>query len=255
MDFKHEASGDFWNRLETNNPDVITKWAERLTREEGYQIQLELSDRLADVGNSRAGWKVATISKILQEQLGSSEPFFGSVRKKTVFEKGYELPMSRYLGPHVETEICFKVAQGIETAYTAEDVRKAVECCYPAFELIEKRLPVRGRGTGLADNAEHKAIVLGAPVKVTPGLALNQETATLRINDHEMGIGSGSAILGDPINSIVWLNNKLREFGRNLKPGELVMTGSIIRQHPLQSGDRVSATFSTLGEVFIRVVD
>jgi 2-keto-4-pentenoate hydratase len=255
MAFGHQATEDFWNRLETNDPSLVHKWAGRLSFEEGYNIQLEIADLLSDAGNARAGWKVATINKVLQEQLGTDQPFFGSLRQKAVYKTGYELPFSKYIEPHVETEICFRVADGIETAQTAEDIRKAIDYCYPAFELIEKRLPVRGLGVGLADNAEHKAIVLGAPVAVTPELTFNRETASLHINGRQMGVGSGSQILGDPINSILWLNNKLREFGRSLRPGEFVMTGSLIRQFPLHPGDTVSAKFSTIGDVAIRVTE
>jgi 2-keto-4-pentenoate hydratase len=250
--FKHEAIEDFWARLQPNGSFPV-KWEGRLSVDEGYNIQFELADRLSRAGNARAGWKVATVNKVLQEQLGVTEPFFGSVRQKTVYQSGYVLPASIYIKPHLETEICFRVTAGIETATTAEQVRGAVDYCYPAFELVEKRCPVYDLGVALADNAEHAAIVLGAPVKVTPGIAFGQEAATLVINNEEMGSGSGAAILGDPINSILWMNNKLRQFGRTLKPGEFVMTGSLIRQFPLKPGDIVAARFSTIGDVAIQV--
>ena len=252
MTFKHEAIQDFWDRSQRNDPFPV-KWAGRLSVEEGYNIQFELADRLGRVENARAGWKVATVNKVLQEQLGVTEPFFGSIRQKTVYQSGYVLPASTYIKPHVETEICFRVTGGIETAKTAEDVRKAVDYCYPAFELVEKRCPVYDLGVALADNAEHAAIVLGPPVKVTPDIAFDKEAAALFINNEEVGSGSGAAILGDPINSVLWINNKLREFGRTLKPGEFVMTGSLIRQFPLKAGDVVSAKFSTIGGVSIQV--
>jgi 2-keto-4-pentenoate hydratase len=252
MSSEHEATQDFWNRAQANEPFPV-KWAGRLSVEEGYRVQFELADRLANSGNARAGWKVATVNKILQEQLGVTEPFFGSVRQKTVFQSGYELPASTYLKPHVETEICFHVMNGIEDATTPEAVRNCLDYCYPAFELVEKRCPVMDLGVALADNAEHAAIVLGAPVKVSSEMAFDAETVSLFINGQEVGTGIGSAILGDPVKSVLWMNNKLRQFGRTLMPGQFVMTGSIIRQFPLNAGDIVEAKFATIGRLRIEV--
>jgi len=39
-----------------------------------------------------------------------------------------------------------------------------------------------------------------------------------------------------------------------LVPGQLVMTGSVIRQFPLKPGDVVKAEFSTIGSLAIEVV-
>ncbi|MGY3484761.1 2-keto-4-pentenoate hydratase [Bradyrhizobium sp. USDA 4011] len=254
MSPEHHATQDFWNSARAGEA-FPTQWARRLSVPEGYRIQFEIADRLAQAGNPRAGWKVATVNKILQEQLGVTEPFFGSVRGKSVFEAGYRLPASSYCKPHVETEICFRVTKGIEIATTAEAVRQCLDACYPAFELVEKRCPVPDLGVALADNAEHAAIVLGAPVEVTDDIAFGDEGVSLYFNGKEVGTGQGSAILGDPVRSVLWLNDKLREFGRTLLPGQLVMSGSIIRQFPVSPGDQVEAKFSTLGNVQIAVSD
>jgi 2-keto-4-pentenoate hydratase len=51
------------------------------------------------------------------------------------------------------------------------------------------------------------------------------------------------------LQSIIWLAGKLAQFGRKLRAGDIVMTGSFVRQFPLTPGDRVRATFSGVGEV------
>jgi 2-keto-4-pentenoate hydratase len=75
------------------------------------------------------------------------------------------------------------------------------------------------------------------------------------MNGNQIGSGNGSAILGDPVKSVLWINNKLKEFGRSLTAGQLVMTGSIIQQFPLTTGDVVEARFCALGTVQIEVQD
>jgi 2-keto-4-pentenoate hydratase len=47
----------------------------------------------------------------------------------------------------------------------------------------------------------------------------------------------------------VWLAGKLGAYGRGLKVGEIVMTGSFTRQFPLAAGDTVETVFSGIGAV------
>jgi 2-keto-4-pentenoate hydratase len=44
---------------------------------------------------------------------------------------------------------------------------------------------------------------LGDPIKVTPELAFGMESVSLFMNGEEVGSGSGAAILGDPVKSVL----------------------------------------------------
>jgi 2-keto-4-pentenoate hydratase len=73
--------------------------------------------------------------------------------------------------------------------------------------------------------------------------------ALVSVNGQVIGTGTGAAVLGNPLNSIVWLAAKLGAYGRRLKAGDLVMTGSFTRQFPFTPGDVVKTEFSDLGPV------
>jgi len=47
----------------------------------------------------------------------------------------------------------------------------------------------------------------------------------------------------------VWLANKLAEYGRGLRAGDVVMSGSLTRQFAISQGDTIMAAFDPLGEV------
>ena len=68
-----------------------------------------------------------------------------------------------------------------------------------------------------------------------------------------MASGLGSAVLGNPLNSVQWLAEKLGQYGRRLRPGDIVMTGSFVRQFPLQPGDIAVAEFSGIGRVEVGI--
>ena len=94
-------------------------------------------------------------------------------------------------------------------------------------------------------------MILGAPAALPANLT--DMTAEVFINDQPVATGKGDAVLGNPLHSVVWLASKLVAFGRSLKAGELIMTGSFTRQFPITIGDRIETVFSGLGAVRTRM--
>ena len=90
-------------------------------------------------------------------------------------------------------------------------------------------------------------MILGTPVPLPADLATIE--AHVAINGQHVTTGTGDAVLGNPLHSIVWLASKLGAFGRGLKAGEIVMTGSFTRQFPIAPGDRIETVFSGIGAV------
>ena len=50
--------------------------------------------------------------------------------------------------------------------------------------------------------------------------------------------GTGAAVLGSPAISCAWLANKLLEFGVSLEPGDVVISGALMKMIPFTAGDR-----------------
>ena len=131
-----------------------------------------------------------------------------------------------------------------------DQVRAAVEVIYPSFEIIETRGDfVKQIALAMADNAQQRSVVVGAPVRLAPGMALDQAEVRVQLNGQEVASGLGSAVLGNPLNSIAWLAGKLGQYGRKLRSGDIIMTGSFVRQFPLAPGDVAVAEFSGIGRV------
>jgi 2-keto-4-pentenoate hydratase len=54
-------------------------------------------------------------------------------------------------------------------------------------------------------------------------------------------------VLENPVNVVVWLANKLAEFGHSLRRGDLLMTGSLTRFLLVKRGDRIQMSYGRLG--------
>jgi 2-keto-4-pentenoate hydratase len=59
--------------------------------------------------------------------------------------------------------------------------------------------------------------------------------------------------MGNPINAVVWLANKLHEFGVSMQPGDVILSGSFVKAIPFNSGDSLVALYDQLGEVTLSV--
>jgi 2-keto-4-pentenoate hydratase len=73
--------------------------------------------------------------------------------------------------------------------------------------------------------------------------------SSLSINGTVEESGAGAAVLGNPINAVAWLANKLAEYDVSLDAGHVVLPGSALKATPLRAGDTVQATFDHLGAV------
>ena len=71
----------------------------------------------------------------------------------------------------------------------------------------------------------------------------------LAINGTIEESGVASAVMGNPINAVAWLANKLHEYGVTPEPGHVILSGSFIKAIPFKPGDSVVALFDQLGEV------
>lgn len=53
----------------------------------------------------------------------------------------------------------------------------------------------------------------------------------------------------NPVNSVVWLANKMNSFGTPLRAGEIILSGAFTPVFDLRPGDHVFVRFGPLGNV------
>lgn len=222
-------------------------WADRLSLDDAYRIQLAL---LAHRGARRVGWKVGLTSTAIQQQFQVHEPVFGCLLAEGRLGSGHALRSRDLIAPGFENELCLVMGADLAPGVTRDDVAAAVARVHPAFEIIETRGDLtRQLALALADNAQQKAFVLGPPVERGDLPDLDKVTVSVRINDAEVAVADGSAVLGHPYNSVAWLTGKLAQFGERVKAGDVIMSGSFTRQFPLNPGDHIEAAFADIGVV------
>ena len=247
MPFDEQAAiEEFWN-ARARGEYFPPQWFDRLTLDQAYRIQLGMIARRAAAGERQIGWKVGLTAEPIQQQFGFHEPVFGCILESK--SSGHTFRRDELIRPGFEPELCLRVGRALSGEIDIATARAAIDAVYPALEIIETRGDLSAQiAVAMADNAQQKTVILGNPVALEE-LALDQVAATVRINKETVATGRGDAVLGNPLNSVVWLAGKLREFQREIRAGDIIMSGSFTRQFPIAAGDRVEVEFASMGEV------
>ena len=201
------------------------------------------------------GRKVGLTSPAVQAWLNVSEPDFGVLLDDMVVLDSGVVPTSVLLQPRAEAEVAFVLGRELKgPGVTPADVIRATDHVLPAIEIIDSRIAdwkITYEDT-ICDNASSGLFVLGSRPRLLSELDLRLSGMALRKNGRVVSTGAGAACLGHPINAVVWLANKLGEFGQGLKEGEIVLSGALGPVIDVKAGDFVRADIAGLGAVTIR---
>jgi 2-keto-4-pentenoate hydratase len=197
-----------------------------------------------------AGYKIGLTTPVMQKLCGIDEPCYGAIFAREVHHRRAELAAADYCRLGVETEIAFRLGADLPQGGDPDGIAAAVETCMAAIELIEdlrydyQRLDAAAM---VAGNVWSAGVVLGTPVTDWQAHDLACIRASLSINGHEVGSGSGGEVMGHPLNALAWLADKLAAEGTPLQRGMIVMTGSMVPIQYPAAGDRVLVEISGLG--------
>ncbi|MCV7030239.1 2-keto-4-pentenoate hydratase [Mycobacterium sherrisii] len=219
-----------------------------------YGVQQANLQRRLQLGATLIGHKIGLTSASMQQLLGVNEPDYGFIVDDMVISTP-TVDIKWFCAPRVEPEVAFLLHKALRgPGVSAADVRKSTEAVAVALEIVDSRIAdwKLTLADTVADNASSGAIVLGEWAPYTEALALPQATATLTLNGNVIESGTGDAVMGDPAAAVAWLANALAEFGTELSPGQLVMSGSFTSAAFVHAGDIATATISGLGTVSLR---
>ncbi|MCL2482544.1 MAG: 2-keto-4-pentenoate hydratase [Propionibacteriaceae bacterium] len=223
-----------------------------LTINDAYAIQLRQIEARLDAGGVIKGYKVGLTSKAMQNMLGVNQPDYGHLMADMFHLDHMPIQAADYLQPKVEPEIAFVMGKELcGPGVNVAEAIHAVDFVLPSLELIDSRVAdwkISIVDT-IADNASSAGVILGSKPALLTSLDLTKVGCNLSVNSQMIGSGVGSAVLGSPLNALVWLCNTLGEQGISFKPGDVILPGSITVAQEVRAGSVAHAEFSGLGSV------
>lgn len=232
--------------LSTEYPDLEV--------EDSYRIQEQVVAKFLAEGRTIKGYKVGLTSKPMQEMAGTYEPDYSAMLDDMFYPESSEIDAGTWMTPLVEIEIAFVMKESLKgPGVNAADVIRATDFILPAIEVVDFRVaraPGMGVSDTIADLAAVGGVILGGNPVSLNDLDVREIGGTMAINGEVLEQGTARAVLGNPVNAIAWLANKMSEFDIAFKPGDVILSGSFLRALPIKQGDEIVARFDHgLGDV------
>jgi 2-keto-4-pentenoate hydratase len=231
------------------------------TPSEAYAIQDALVDQLlAHYGGTVIGYKVACTNVTAQRQLNVDAPFSGRLLSAFFFESPARVQAGQFFMRVVEAEFAFEMARDLPSTTaprSREEIAAAVKGVLPGIEIVDSRFDdwiTIGAPSLIADNACNAAWVKGSLVTDWQAVDLAAQAVRVTVNGKVLREGSGSNVLGQPLNALEWLVNNLSARGLGLKAGQYVTTGVTTEVYMAERGDRITADFGSVGSVDLEFV-
>ncbi|MFD8499601.1 2-keto-4-pentenoate hydratase [Amycolatopsis sp. NPDC059657] len=232
-------------------PPLIESYPD-LTLEDAYRVQQRVVRGWVERGDIVRGHKVGLASAAMQRQMGVDQPDYGHLTASMFHLEHQPIAVKRFLQPRIEPEIAFVLGSELRgPGVTVADAARAVDFVLPALEIVDSRIQdwqISIIDT-IADNASSGGVVLGSTPTRLGDVDLRLAGCVLHSGGAVAETGAGGAVLGSPINALVWLANTVGPLGVSLQPGHVVLPGSMTKSIPVSAGDTVVATIAGLGSV------
>lgn len=205
------------------------------------------------LGARTIGYKIGATGEGARKLLKTDHPFYGRLLDKLTLASPAVIASSEARMKVVEAEFAFRLGSALaprSTAFTRADLLAAIDAVLPAIELVDSRYAVWtevGILSVIADQGSHGHWICGTPVTDWRGFDLPGHAVRLEVNGKAERQGLGKAVMGDPIEAVLWLANTLRAEGQTLAAGSLITSGTAIDVYPAKAGDHVLADFGPLG--------
>ena len=201
------------------------------------------------------GYKAGLTNEAVQKRFGATKPVRGTLFENMLVQDGAELPARFGARPLFEADMVVEVKDaGIMKAKTPLEVLAHVSRIHPFIELPDLVVedPSKLRGAALsAINVGARKGVLGKPFVLPATAESVAALAAMKVrlldqDGRELDAGGGAAILGQPLNAVLWLVDDLKAGGIVLKKGDLLSLGSFSKLLPPKAGNGVKAVYEGL---------
>src|SRR5699024_10640762 len=225
---------------------------------EAYQVQNKLTELKKTQNDEEVvGFKISMTSEEMQRVVGkSNEPAYGTFTTNSLLKEKIHLhPNDPLL---LEPELVFILQEDLSAeADHKEIVQKSKIAAglevpssrYPNWFPFNEEVKLVDI---IADNAFAGYIHIGKPMEIPASIDWENIHARLFFNEQKLDEGTSKEVLGNPLNAVSWLNQKLHQQQQSLKRGMAISSGTFTDPVQLQKGI-YQVEFDLLGQLSLTV--
>jgi 2-keto-4-pentenoate hydratase len=200
------------------------------------------------------GYKAGLTTAAVQQRFGVNAPIRGVLMEKMLLKDGAEVPAKFGARPFAEPDLVVEVgSSAIHDAKTPAEVLANLRAVIPFIELPDLLVADMSKVSGptiAANNVGARLGVLGTPIPARTDAAFAEALQKMTVKAHdasgkELSRAPGAAILGHPLNAVIWLASDLKKDGITLKPGDLLSLGAF-GSLPATAGQAIRVSYDGL---------
>jgi 2-keto-4-pentenoate hydratase len=223
----------------------------------GYAIQDALIKKQCKRQNIQvAGYKISMTTPETQAIAGVNEPAYGTLLTTNLIKSGDTLSLSDLFSPLIETEIMFILQEDLSPDADVNEVLQKSKLA-AGIEIPDARyinwFPNFKLADLLSDNTATGFVVISDVIKPLTYEQLANVKMELFHNDEKIAEGVSSAVLGNPVDAVIWLAQKLAKHDKQLKKGMVISSGTFISPPVVKEGT-YTVTYTNIGEAKITFV-
>ena len=223
-----------------------------LTSESALKIQKHVVYALSENWGGIAGYKAAITNPEVQQKMGIKQPLLGIFLNKMLLESPAIININSTTHPFAEADLLVRVKDAaINNAKTDQEILTSIDQVIPFIEVPDRLFSTDDPLTAdmlTAINTGARYGVMGEPIpmELIENLNLCQVGIVYEDRNH-LKTGACSALMGNPVNVIRWLRDRLLALNYPLKPGAYLSLGSLTSPIPIKKG-RLTAVYTGLGD-------
>lgn len=214
-----------------------------------------LVEKLESTENRIVGYKAGLTNAKIQARFGVTKPVRGVLLEKMLLADGAEVPADFGARPVFEADLLVRVTgEPLPEVRTPAGVLRTLVHVMPFIELPDLGVAEGEKLTAPLVtflNAGARFGVVGKAIRVEPTQAFADALANMRVvvtdqQGKELARGDGTAILGHPLNAVMWLHEDLARGRARLKQGDVLSLGSFTPPIPPRPGLAVTVRYEGL---------
>jgi len=205
-----------------------------------------------------SGFKAAGTGIPVLKKLKEKEPFYATVYKHNVLSNKKSVKINKFtMG--IELEVCYIIKKNffeLKKKITKKNVRKFITHIAPCIEVVgyrQKKKGIKSLGDLCSDFGANVKFVVGPKKKYKNQNVKNLKTNIFNKKINQLVKGNTNTVYINPLNSLIFVLNKIQIENIKLKKNFYVFTGSTVGVVPILGKGFYKGMISKIGSVTAKI--
>jgi len=224
-----------------------------------YTKNINQANKLRKICESKlklpvAGFKAGGTGLPMLKKLNEKEPFYASVYKRNLLSNNKKVKINRFiLG--IELEVCYLIDKKIlliKKIITKKNLPKFIKYIAPCIEIVgyrQKKTGIKFLGDLCSDFGGNYKFIIGNKIKFKNQNVSNLKTIIQNKKAGQKTIGNTNTVYVNPMNSLKFVINKIKNDKLVLDKDFYVFTGSTVGVVPILRKGLYTGEIKKLGVV------